>query len=64
MPEQWAAGADQRRRPAAGGVLYAQFGGAAPFWFGAAILILGIGAARLAVPHLVAQPSATAGEVA
>lgn len=45
--------------PLVAGGLYTGFGGAAPFWLGGAILLLGIGAALRAVAHLPARLTST-----
>jgi MFS transporter, DHA1 family, tetracycline resistance protein len=38
--------------PLVGGLLYAQFGHGTPYWFGALVIVLAIGAVALAVPAL------------
>ena len=43
--------------PILAGVLYVQFGGATPFFLGAVVLALGIGAAIIAIQHLPPQPA-------
>ncbi|HXR64495.1 MAG TPA: MFS transporter [Ktedonobacteraceae bacterium] len=43
--------------PLVGGLLYAQFGHGTPYWFGALVIVLAIGAVALAVPALRVVPS-------
>jgi DHA1 family tetracycline resistance protein-like MFS transporter len=50
--------------PLLAGVLYIQFGGAAPYWLGAAVLLLGIATTMLAAQHLDPHPAASEPEPA